>query len=52
MFPGKTNEFIKEFKIATEKPFDPLMLILRQDQPPNDRIMKHILSTQPQYIDL
>ena len=52
MFPGKTKEFIEAFKVATVEPYDPVMLILRQDQPQNDRIMKHILSVQPKYIDL
>jgi hypothetical protein len=52
MFPGQTQKFIEEFKKATAEPFNPLLLILRQDQPANDRIMRHILAEQPEYVDL
>lgn len=52
MFPGQTRQFVETFKKATETPYDPIMIILRQDQPNSDRIMMNILSERPQYVDL
>lgn len=52
MFPGKTADFINEFEKATADPYDPMMINLRQDQPANDRVMRFILSSRPQYVTI
>lgn len=54
MFPfkKKAEHFLNEFKSATMHSFNPIMIILRPDHPETDRIMKNILSSQPQYVDL